>query len=148
MALKERDEFSGQLTTGHEWNGIKELNTPVPRLLWAFLISLTLFAVTWTVLMPSWPGVSTYFRGLLGVDQHRAVNQSLAEAELERAIWANRLASENLASLAQDEDIMAVVRQTGPALFGDNCAGCHGYDARGNPGYPNIAQSPMMWGSD
>ena len=37
MALKERDEFSGQMTTGHEWNGIKELNTPVPRLLWAFL---------------------------------------------------------------------------------------------------------------
>ena len=55
--LIERDKVSGQTTTGHEWNGIKELNTPVPRLLWAFLITATIFSVTWTVLMPSWPGI-------------------------------------------------------------------------------------------
>ena len=53
MARLERDKVSGQMTTGHEWNGIKELNTPVPRILWAFLITATIFAVTWTVLMPS-----------------------------------------------------------------------------------------------
>ncbi|MBJ3783150.1 cytochrome-c oxidase, cbb3-type subunit III [Devosia sediminis] len=148
MALKERDEFSGQMTTGHEWNGIKELNTPVPKLLWAFLGTMGLFAIGWTVLMPSWPGVSGYFRGLLGSDQHQAVRQSLQEAELAKAGWTERLATGDLAALSQDEDIMAVVRQTGPALFGDNCAGCHGYDAGGNSGYPNIAHAPMMWGGD
>lgn len=148
MALKERDEFSGQMTTGHEWNGIKELNTPVPKLLWAFLITLGLFAITWTVLMPSWPGVSGYFRGLLGADQHEAIRQSMAEAEAERAGWTQRLATEDMASLAADADIMNVVRQTGPALFGDNCAGCHGVSATGNVGYPNLVQSPMMWGGD
>lgn len=148
MALKERDEFSGQLTTGHEWNGIKELNTPVPRLLWAFLISMTLFAVVWTILMPSWPGISSYFRGVLGVDQHQAVRQSLAEAEAERAVWSERLANEDFSSLAGDEAIMTVVRQSGPVLFADNCAGCHGLEATGNRGYPNIAQAPMMWGDD
>jgi cytochrome c oxidase cbb3-type subunit 3 len=148
MALKERDEFSGQMTTGHEWNGIKELNTPVPRLLWAFLTIMGLFAIGWTVLMPSWPGVSGYFRGLLGVDQHQAVRQSLAEADIVRAGWSERLVNEDFATLAEDDAIMTVVRHTGPALFGDNCAGCHGYDAGGNPGYPNIAEAPMMWGGD
>jgi len=148
MALKERDEFSGQMTTGHEWNGIKELNTPVPRLLWAFLITMTAFAVLWTVLMPSWPGINSYFRGVLGVDQHQAVRQSLAEAEAERAAWTTRLAEEDFQTLAADESIMQVVRQSGPMLFGDNCAGCHGVQALGNKGYPNLAQAPMMWGSD
>lgn len=148
MALKERDEFSGQMTTGHEWNGIKELNTPVPRLLWAFLITMTAFAVLWTVLMPSWPGINSYFRGVLGVEQHQAVRQSLAEAEAERAAWTTRLAEEDFQTLAADESIMQVVRQSGPMLFGDNCAGCHGVQALGNKGYPNLAQAPMMWGSD
>lgn len=148
MALKERDEFSGQLTTGHEWNGIKELNTPVPRLLWAFLITMALFGLVWTVLMPSWPGINGYFRGLLGADQHQAVQQTLAEAEAERAVWAERLATEDLTSLAADASIMKVVREAGPVLFVDNCAACHGPAAKGNLGYPNIAQAPMMWGDD
>jgi len=148
MALKERDEVSGQITTGHEWNGIKELNTPVPLPLWFFLITMALFALTWTLLMPSWPGVNGYFRGLLGVDQHVAVRQSLAEAEAERAVWTERLANEDFASLEADDAIMKLVRQTGGVLFADNCAACHGPRALGNPGYPNLAQSPMMWGDD
>lgn len=148
MAVKERDEFSGQLTTGHEWNGIKELNTPVPRLLWLFLISMALFGAVWTVLMPSWPGVNSYFRGLLGTNQQQELRQSMAEAQAGRAQWTTRLADEDLTSLANDDSIMSVVRQSGPALFANNCAGCHGSQATGNIGYPNIAESPMMWGED
>lgn len=148
MALKERDEFTGQLTTGHEWNGIKELNTPVPKLLWAFLISMALFGVIWTVLMPSWPGINGYFRGLLGADQHMSVRETMAAANAERAVWTERLATEDLTALQADEAIMSVVRSAGPALFVDNCAACHGPAANGNVGYPNIAQSPMMWGGD
>lgn len=148
MALKERDEFSGQVTTGHEWNGIKELNTPVPRLVWFFLSTLALFAIVWTVLMPSWPGVNDYFRGLLGTDQHQALKASLAEANGQRAIWTGRLASEDFATLQQDAGVMSLVRQAGPALFADNCAACHGIEATGNRGYPNIAEAPMMWGDD
>lgn len=148
MALKERDEFSGQLTTGHEWNGIKELNTPIPRLLWVFLISTTVFALVWTLLMPSWPGINGYFRGLLGVDQQQAVRASLAEAEAERAAWSTRLVSEDFETLAADASIVSLVRQAGPPLFADNCAACHGLKATGNAGYPNIAQAPMMWGDE
>lgn len=148
MALKERDKFSGQMTTGHEWNGIKELNTPVPRVLWFFLISMALFAVLWTVLMPSWPGINGYFRGLLGADQRVAVTQSVQEARAERTSWTSRIDNEDFAAIQADEELMTIVRQTGAALFGDNCAACHGTNAQGRPGFPNLVAAPTMWGDD
>ena len=150
MALKERDEFSGQLTTGHEWNGIKELNTPVPKLLWGFLITMALFGVIWTVLMPSWPGINGYFRGLLGADQHMSIRETMAEANAQRAIWTERLATEDLATLQADEAIMSVVRTAAPAIFVDNCAACHGPAGKGNQelGAPNLTDAISLYGMD
>lgn len=148
MALGERDKFTGQMTTGHEWNGIKELNSPVPRIIWAFLGTAGTFALLWTLLMPSWPGVSGYFRGLLGVDQRAAVAEAVAEGAVERAAWLDRIASEDFATIAADPELMGVVRGTGATLFADNCSGCHGTGGTGNPGYPNIAEAPMMWGDE
>lgn len=148
MALGERDKFSGHMTTGHEWNGIKELNTPVPRAVFAFLTIAAVFAVTWTVLMPSWPGINGYFGGLLGVNQKTSVALTVAQAAAERAPWTERIATEDFAAIQADPDLMQTVRQTGKALFGDNCAACHGIEATGNPGYPNIAAGPTMWGQD
>src|SRR5690606_36975415 len=146
--LNERDEISGQVTTGHEWNGIKELNTPVPRVLYFFLILLTGFAVLWTVLMPSWPGINGYFRGLLGVDQQLAVTQSVQEGQLERSVWTSRLETEDFATIKADSALMNIVRETGGALFGDNCAACHGTSATGSTGFPNLVAAPLMWGDD
>lgn len=148
MALKERDKFSGHMTTGHEWNGIKELNSPVPRIIWAFLICTTIFSVSWTILMPSWPGVHSYFHGLLGADQRLSVAETIAQGEIDRAGWTNRLANEDIATIQADPAMMTIVRQSGHELFGDNCAACHGVDGQGNRGFPNIAAAPMMWGDD
>ena len=55
MAVEEIDPVSGRATTGHEWNGIKELDTPVPRGVLMFLIVTHAFAVLWWFLMPTWP---------------------------------------------------------------------------------------------
>lgn len=148
MALGERDKVTGQMTTGHEWNGIKELNTPVPRTLYVFLIVMGGFAVLWTVLMPSWPGINGYFRGLLGADQHVAVLESVQQGKMERATWTSRIDTEDFAAIQADPELMTIVRQTGSALFGDNCAACHGTDAEGRPGFPNLTAAPMMWGDD
>jgi cytochrome c oxidase cbb3-type subunit 3 len=98
--------------------------------------------------MPSWPGINGYFRGLLGVDQRTAVAQTIAAAATERAAWSERIASEDFASIEADPALMQVVRETGHALFADNCAACHGANATGGPGYPNIAQAPTLWGDD
>lgn len=146
MALGERDKFTGHMTTGHEWNGIKELNTPVPRVIWIFLISTALFAITWTVLMPSWPGIHGYFRGLLGVDQRISVAETVAQGALDRAAWSARIGEEDFVAIQADPGLMTIVRDTGKALFGDNCAACHGIGGTGNPGFPNIAAAPTMWG--
>ncbi len=148
MAVNERDPYTGKLTTGHDWNGIKELDTPIPKAVLLFLAAGTLFAILWTVLMPAWPTPGGPTPGLLGVDQHRDVRQSIEEATAERATWTERLATEDFAAIQADPALMTVVRQTGAALFGDNCAACHGVKATGGPGFPNLARAPTLWGGD
>ncbi len=113
MAVEERDPHSGYLTTGHEWNGIKELNTPVPRAVYFFLIATALFAVGYWILMPTWPLGVTYTKGLLGIDQRVIVSESLKEAALDRASVVDRIASADGAAIQGDPQLMAFVRQTG-----------------------------------
>ena len=146
MAIEERDPHTGYLTTGHEWNGIKELNTPVPRAIYFFLITTALFAIGYWVLMPAWPLGWTYTKGLLGIDQRAIVSRSLEQATRDRAQWAERIARDDFAALQRDPAIMRIVRESGRALFGDNCAACHGRSAGGGPGFPNLTTSSWLWG--
>jgi len=136
MAIEERDPHTGYLTTGHEWNGITELNTPVPRIVYLFLISAVLFSLVYWVLMPTWPLGTTFTKGLLGFDQGAAVSQSLKEAAVDRATWAKRIEKESYAQVQGDPHLMETVRTTGRVLFGDNCAPCHGREGRGGKGFP------------
>src|SRR5262249_5565212 len=110
MSVEERDPHSGYLMTGHEWNGIKELNTPVPRAVYFFLIVTALFAVGYWILMPAWPLGSTYTRGLLGTDQRTSVADSLKEAAIGRAAWTDRIETADFAAIKADPQLMAYVR--------------------------------------
>jgi cytochrome c oxidase cbb3-type subunit III len=148
MAVEERDPHSGYMTTGHEWNGIKELNTPVPRPVYFFLIVTALFSVVYWVLMPAWPLGVTYTKGLLGIDQRTTVNESLAQAALERGAWSKRIEAESFKQIQADPRLMENVRQTGRTLFGDNCAPCHGSNAGGGKGFPNLTTASWLWGGD
>src|SRR5215470_5252566 len=91
----DRDGYTGYLTTGHEWNGIKELNTPVPRVVYFFLTAAVLFAIGYWILMPAWPLGTTYTKGLLGNDQRRIVAASLKEAAVDRSAWTKRIEAED-----------------------------------------------------
>ncbi|MBX6323646.1 MAG: cytochrome-c oxidase, cbb3-type subunit III [Rhodospirillaceae bacterium] len=146
MRVNERDPYTGHATTGHEWDGIRELNTAVPRPVWVFLIAAALFSVVYWVLMPAWPLGRTYTRGLLGADARRDVVASLQRAALARSDWTARVAAGDFAAVAADEALMARVRETGHALFGDNCAACHGVDAAGGPGFPSLIDGTWLWG--
>ena len=148
MAVEERDPHTGYLTIGHEWNGIKELNTPVPRPVYFFLIATALFAVTYWLLMPAWPIGVTYTKGLLGIDQRKTVNESLKLAALERSVWTKRIEAEGFKDIQADPRLMDAVRQTGRTLFGDNCAACHGSKAQGGAGFPNLTTASWLWGGD
>ena len=126
MAVDERDPHTGYMTTGHEWNGIKELNTPVPRPVYFFLIVTALFAVVYWVLMPAWPLGVTYTKGLLGIDQRTTVAESLKQALSNAAPGPNASRPKISRRSRPIPKLMEIVRQTGRTLFGDNCAACHG----------------------
>ena len=106
MAVEERDPYTGYMTTGHEWNGIKELNTPVPRPVYFFLIVTALFSVVYWVLMPAWPLGVTYTKGLLGIDQRNIVTESLKQAALERGVWTKRIEAESFKEIQADPRLM------------------------------------------
>ena len=146
MGVIERDPYTGYGTTGHEWNGIKELNTAVPWLIWAFLIVSVVFSVVWWILLPAWPLGTTYTKGLLGADVRHEVAASLKAAAEQRSVWMQRIEQEDFAAIQADDVLMKGVRETGRALFGDNCAACHGTDAGGGPGFPNLTDDVWLWG--
>ena len=146
MAELERDLHTGYLTTGHEWNGIKELNSPVPIAVYVFIAVTHLFALVYWVLMPTWPLLTTYTKGLLGHDDRAAVERSVKEAEQDRASWVGRIAAESYPSIQADARLMQRVRETGRTLFGDNCAACHGREARGAKRFPDLTTDFWLWG--
>ena len=148
MALGERDPHTGHMTTGHEWNGIKELNSPVPKVVLILLIVTALFAIGYWVLMPAWPTGVSYTKGLLGLDQRKTVAEQLQDARQDRAEWTQRLSALDYGVIQADEKLMRIVRQSGHTLFGDNCAACHGSDGKGGKGYPDLAQASWLWGGD
>jgi len=148
MGTEKRDPVTGRTTTGHEWNGIEELNTPVPRVVLFFLAAGTLFAIGYWLLMPSWPLGTTYTKGLLGNDQRQIVMRQVDDAAQARAVWTDRIASASFAEIAADEDLMRHVRETGRTLFIDNCAVCHGTSGTGGPGFPSLAAGGWLWGGE
>lgn len=148
MAVTERDPHTGYMTTGHEWNGIKELNTPVPRAVYFFLIATALFSLGYWILFPAFPLGWTYTKGLLGVDQRATVNEALKRASLDRENWTKQIETNSYQAIQADPALMTIVRQTGRALFGDNCAACHGLQAKGSKGFPNLTTESWLWGGE
>ncbi len=146
MAEVERDPVTGRETTGHEWNGIKELDTPVPRGVLMFLIVTHVWAIFWWFMVPAWPIGVTYTKGLLGIDQQTTVEASVVDGQQQRSVWTTRLENEPYDAILADEALMRTVRDTGRQLFGDNCAACHGRDGRGRANYPDLTDDDWLWG--
>lgn len=146
MGIEERDPLTGWLTTGHEWNGIKEMNTPPPRIVYAALIVTAIAAIALQVLYPAWPLGRSFTHGLLGVDQRRDVGKALSQARLDHAAWTSQIESGEVSELLKDPQVMQEVRASGQRLFADNCAACHGADARGRRGFPNLTKPAWLWG--
>ena len=146
MSVEERDPQSGYLMTGHEWNGIKELNTPVPRLIYITLAITFVFALGYWLLMPAFPTGSSFTKGLLGADDRAAVTASAKQAAAGRSAWTDQIAGRSFAQIEADPALMKAVRETGRTLFGDNCSVCHGGDAKGGKGFPNLTTSSWLFG--
>ncbi|MFK4826166.1 cytochrome-c oxidase, cbb3-type subunit III [Paenochrobactrum sp. BZR 588] len=148
MAIKKLDPVTGQQTTGHEWNGIEELDNPVPRVVKFFLIVTTLFGIVYWVLMPAWPLGVTYTKGLLGIDQRDTVAKKVQAAAVSRAVWMDQIAEKEIGDISGDPELMAHVKATGSTLFADNCSVCHGTGGTGGAGFPALTTSSWLWGGE
>lgn len=141
------DEATNTQTTGHEWDGIKELDTPMPRWwLWS-LYATIVWGVIYLFLMPAWPLINGATPGLLGYSSRGAVERDIAEAEAVNAPLDAQLMSVDIASIAEDPDMLRYAIAGGGAVFRNNCSQCHGAGGQGAlGGYPNLVDDDWLWG--
>ncbi len=140
------DEISGTETTGHDWDGIEELNTPMPRWwLWMFYACI-IWAVIYAVLMPAIPFLNSHSKGVLGHSDRASVIKAVDTMHASRAQNFARLTHANIETIRADKDTFDFAMAAGKSAFGDNCATCHGSGAQGFKGYPNLNDDIWIWG--
>ena len=133
-------------TTGHEWDGIQELNTPLPRWwLWLFYATIV-WSIGYWVAYPAWPLVSSYSDGLFNWHTRSAVAAQLVALQAQRGPMTTRLNSASLQEIETTPELLDFARALGRSAFADNCAPCHGSGGAGAKGYPNLDDNDWLWG--
>lgn len=148
MTKREIDSISGQETTGHEWDGIKELNHPLPSWwLYTFYASIVVAVVYW-VLMPAIPWFNGHSNGILGYSQRASLDHVMEAATAAQAQYIARIdQAPSLAAIQADADLFNFAQAGGRAVFNENCAACHGLGGSGRPGgFPTLADDDWIWG--
>jgi len=146
MAKRDIDQVTGVETTGHEWDGIRELNNPLPRWwLWTFYLTI-IWSIGYWIVYPSWPLLTNYTQGALGWNSRTAVAEDLAALRAKRAAMESRIAAAPLQEILADQQMLDFARAQGRAAFADNCAPCHGAGGGGAKGYPNLNDDDWLWG--
>ncbi|GAB4367404.1 MAG: cytochrome-c oxidase, cbb3-type subunit III [Kiloniellaceae bacterium] len=143
---KEVDQVSGIETTGHEWDGIKELNNPLPRWwLWTFYASC-LWALAYWIVMPAWPLVSSFTTGVIGYSSRAKLEESMQAARAAQAQYLDRIEQASLEEIVNDRELLDFAIAGGGSAFAVNCSQCHGLGAAGFTGYPNLNDDDWIWG--
>ena len=146
MSDKHIDDVTGTETTGHEWDGIKELNTPLPRWwLWTFYACIV-FALGYSVAYPAWPMFTSATRGVLGYSSRADLAKELELASAARGGMIAKLATTPVAEIANDSDLARLASAGGKSIFKLYCSQCHGTGAAGGLGYPNLNDDDWVWG--
>jgi len=148
--LKQRiDEATGTSTVGHEWDGIEELNTPLPRWwLWTFYATIV-WGLAYVVLYPAWPMVSSATEGVLGWSSRGDLAKEMAADAKRRAPTVNAIAATALADLPAKPELMQAAVQGGGAAFRVHCVQCHGAGGAGVRNlYPSLTDDDWLWGGD
>lgn len=146
MSGKDIDKLSGIETTGHEWDGIKELNNPLPRWwLWTFY-GCIVFALGYTVVFPAWPMLSSATTGLLGYSSRADLDADLAAAKAAQGDMLEAVTTTPVADILKDDGLARFARAGGQSLYKVYCSQCHGTGATGSAGYPNLNDDEWVWG--
>ena len=145
---KDIDDVTGTDTTGHSWDGIKELNNPLPRWwLWSFYACI-IWGIGYSIAYPAWPMISGATAGVLGYSTRGEVAQEIARFEDANAGISAQLAAADLTTLNENEVLARFATSAGGAVFRNNCSQCHGSGAAGAVGYPNLLDDDWLWGGD
>lgn len=150
MVNKRIDEVTGTETVGHEWDGIEELDTPMPRWwLWTLYATIA-WSLVYVVLYPAWPMVEKATDGVLGWSSRGQLAEEMSAAELAQAGVREQLSRIPIERLPDDSALMAQAVAGGAAAFKVNCVQCHGSGAAGSQtlGYPNLNDDAWLWGGD
>jgi cytochrome c oxidase cbb3-type subunit 3 len=145
---KRIDEKTGTSTVGHEWDGIEELDTPMPRWwLWTFY-GTVVFAIVYCIAYPAWPMLSGATQGMLGWTSRGELQSELTAERDRRAPIMRALAATPIERLPDNPQLLAAGVEGGRSAFKVNCAACHGAGASGSKGYPNLNDDDWLWGGD
>lgn len=142
----ELDAETGFHTTGHEWDGIQELNRPLPRWwLWTFYATIV-WSIGYMIAYPAIPLIRGSTEGVLGVTTRTEVAADMANARAAQAVYLERIAELPLEEIRADADLARFAISGGRSAFLVNCVQCHGSGAAGSPGYPNLNDDDWLWG--
>lgn len=142
----EIDKISGVETTGHEWDGLKELNNPLPRWwLWVFIVTCV-WSVWYWVVYPAWPTAEGHTEGAYGWTQYKQLKASQEEIHSIQEAHLAMLRRTELAAVKDDPALYAFALAGGAAAFKNHCAACHGTGADGMAHYPNLNDDDWLWG--
>jgi len=142
------DAATGTPVKGHEWDGIAELDTPLPRWwLWTFYACIA-FAIGYVIAYPALPMLHDYSRGALGWSSRGALAKELAGEDRRVAPIRHAIGITPIEQLAKNPGLMRASIEGGRAAFKVHCVQCHGSGAAGSKGYPNLNDDDWLWGGD
>ncbi len=140
------DAATGSEIKDHEWDGIKELNTPLPRWwVWVFYASI-IWAIGYWIAMPAWPLLSSHTKGMLGYSSRAEVMDEVKKAAEAQSALNTRLRAASLEQIRTDSELLEFALAGGRSAFNVNCSQCHGLGAQGFAGYPNLNDDEWLWG--
>lgn len=146
MSERKIDEETGVETTGHNWDGIEELNNPLPRWwLWTLYLCI-IWGIGYMIAYPAWPMISSATSGVMGWSSRAVVAEDIAAHDAENADLVTALLATNMTTLPQDADLNRYAIARGGSVFRAQCSQCHGSGAAGAVGYPNLLDNDWLWG--
>lgn len=147
MSAPERDPLTGQVTTGHEWDGIKELRTPIPSWWIVTFVVTWVLSVGYLALYPSFATSKSYAPGLLGWSSGKELKDTTDQARAAQSVWRQKLLTVPIGQIESDDELRRFAVAGGEAAFNENCAACHGVGAGGQIGqFPTLSDDDWLWG--
>ena len=141
-------EKTGPKTMGHEWDGIEELDNPMPRWwLWSFYASIV-FAIGYCIVYPAIPLARSATAGTFGWTSRGELKADIEKVEAGRAEFMRTVATTPIEQIDPQSPLMRQAVEGGRAAFKVHCVQCHGSGAAGSKGYPNLNDDDWLWGGD